>query len=338
LLIIPLSIYSYTKTNQSSFDTRTAINPYLVESYKYYDGILGNNVPIATIMNYTISPDGDDFWDYAFENWLYLGYMGSATDSQYVGRMYADIENLESENGWRKYKVTNKANKIDGKINGSNVMEVGCQTQAEDPFAPTLQFMMFKDSDNKVNDRFNSAENTSIELYAGDFYLNTNLSEYTGQEDFERFDWYECNKPADVKVEWAPYQTDNFTSITVTEDESKYFMPGYGYFYSGSLSSVNKVSSNGWFDVRITVTDTTGNYQKQVISPAFYIAALDGVGEVTEDNVQVYVRDGAIVVSGVENPNIEVYNAAGSRVRTSGLTQGIYVVRVNGTAHKVFVK
>jgi len=141
-----------------------------------------------------------------------------------------------------------------------------------------------------------------------------------------------------VKVEWAPYQTDDFTSITVTEDESKYYMPGYGHFYSGSLSSVNKVSSNGWFDVRITVTDTTGNYQKQVISPAFYIAALDGVGEVTEDNVQVYVRDGAIVVSGVENPNIEVYNAAGSRVRTSGLTQGIYVVRVNGTAHKVFVK
>jgi len=45
------------------------------------------------------------------------------------------------------------------------------KTQAEDPFAPTLQFMMFKDSNNKVNDRFNSAENTSIELYAGDFIL-----------------------------------------------------------------------------------------------------------------------------------------------------------------------
>ena len=57
----------------------------------------------------------------------------------------------------------------------------------------------------------------------------------------------------------------------MTEDPDLFFMPGFGYFYRGSLADVEANSANGWYDLRITVSDAAGNYLTQTLSPAFAI-------------------------------------------------------------------
>ena len=48
-------------------------------------------------------------------------------------------------------------------------------------------------------------------------------------------------------------------------------MPGLGQFYKGSLAAVSGQAYEGWFDLKVQVTDAAGNWQEQVISPAFRI-------------------------------------------------------------------
>ena len=50
-----------------------------------------------------------------------------------------------------------------------------------------------------------------------------------------------------------------------------YQMPGWGYFYRASLAEVTGKATKGWFDVRFKLQDEAGNWQEQVVSPAFRI-------------------------------------------------------------------
>jgi hypothetical protein len=258
----------------------------------------------------------------------YTHKMSVKVDNEEVLNSYSDINNFFNNgtpSGKYDITITNDNGKVDD-MTAHTEAHISYTTSLTDHEAPSLHYLQFRDKSDNVCDRFDSSADGVIELYAGDYTFNSSR-------------YYTCVPVENMKVEWAPYQSNEYTEMTVEEVPELFCMPGFGAFYRGSLSSVNKMSSNGWFDLRVTLSDAAGNYQEQVISPAFKVNALDAVSEVSTDgDIQVYVRDGAIVVSGVENPNIEVYNAAGSRVRTSGLTQGIYVVRVNGTAHKVFVK
>lgn len=66
---------------------------------------------------------------------------------------------------------------------------------------------------------------------------------------------------------------------------------------------------------------------------------MTGIGSVAAEKAaaNVYGADGAIVVDG-EYSNVQVYTISGQQVgRTSGLAAGIYVVTVDGVAHKVSV-
>ena len=99
-------------------------------------------------------------------------------------------------------------------------------------------------------------------------------------------------------------------------------MPEMGNFFHGSLEGVTGQAYEGWFDLKVKVTDAAGNLQEQVISPAFRIdnLAYSNVATVGSDNAREVAR----------------YNLAGQRV--DGDAKGVVIVKMSdGTARKVIL-
>ncbi len=97
-------------------------------------------------------------------------------------------------------------------------------------------------------------------------------------------------------------------------------MPGWGYFYRGSLAGVTGQAEKGWFDLKIRLVDEAGNWQEQVVSPAFRIddLAYSSVANIGDGNAREVAR----------------YNLAGQRVDASH--KGVTIIRMSdGTARKV---
>ncbi|MDD6474051.1 MAG: T9SS type A sorting domain-containing protein, partial [Sodaliphilus pleomorphus] len=147
----------------------------------------------------------------------------------------------------------------------------------------------------------------------------------------------EVSAPASVKVEYAPYGTSDFFNLPVEQVPEYYYMPGLGYYYRGSLETVNAASPNGWFDLRITLTDSVGNMQRQVISPAFKISSLTGVRDVALQNgVSIYAVQSMIYINGIDNPSVDIYDLSGRHMISTngnhvdaGLAPGIYIVKAS---------
>ena len=184
--------------------------------------------------------------------------------------------------------------------------------------------LIFKNTAGAITDRFDKAEDGIIEFSAGDFnWVNTG----------EKF-YYTCSE-ADIKVECAPYGTGSFTKIDVEEIPENYYMPGFGYFYRGSLANVTEPSENGWYDLRFTLTDKAGNEMVQRISPAFRIDANVGVTSPSIDGVRVWTANGIVTAAGEGITGMELYTPDGKLIaKANGATldangyRGIAIVRV----------
>ena len=98
-------------------------------------------------------------------------------------------------------------------------------------------------------------------------------------------------------------------------------LPFYGHYFEGSLVEEKSSSSNGWYDIRITLTDESGNSQTQTISPAFRVEhAQSSMATVGSSNAHEVAR----------------YNLAGQRVDADAT--GVVIVRMSdGTARKVIL-
>ncbi len=99
-------------------------------------------------------------------------------------------------------------------------------------------------------------------------------------------------------------------------------MPCFGHFYRGSLAGVTGQALKGWFDLKVKLTDAAGNWQEQVISPAFRIdQPYTGISDINSENAHEVAR----------------YNLAGQRVDAN--SPGVVIVRYSdGTARKMIVK
>lgn len=192
---------------------------------------------------------------------------------------------------------------VDETITGYNHTTITVDERNEDLCTPTPQMLIFKNTAGAITDRFDKAEDGVIEFSAGDFnYFN----------DGDR-NGFTCDE-ADVKVEYAPYGEDSFEPIEVEEIPENYYMPGFGYFYRGSLKDVAQKSSNGWFDVRFTLTDKAGNRMVQRVSPAFRIDANVGVAAVEANGLRIKSDEGRVTVSGDGIESVELYSADGRMV------------------------
>lgn len=187
--------------------------------------------------------------------------------------------------------ITSRNFKVDGIEGGNDVVCVVDQNK-DDHFNPSLTALQFRGADGKVTNRFENAADATMAIMCGDF------NQVIDQESEYKSFWFEYDD-CDVTVECAPNGTEDFTAIEMTKDDSKFYVPGFGAYYSANLSAVTAESSNGWYDLRVTVKDEAGNYQQQTFGPAFYIGAVPSgiTGVKTGNGVEVarYTIDGRAI-------------------------------------------
>ena len=308
-------------------------------------GTYGNSCPINVFMaqNYY---DSDYFnWKVSYLSPCYIGRLGEIRMSDYQAlQMSLKYNGEEVENdynqlsnvlaSWAENKqpegevdltLTNGNVEVDG-LAGRNVTRVVFDQRKEDWTAPTLQMLHFKGTDGKITDRFNTPADGVLEFCGGDFNFHF--------EDRFRFD---C-KEQTVAVSYSPYGQDAWTALPVEEVPELYRMPGFGYFYRGSLAAVSVESDNHWYDLKITLTDASGNLQEQTISPAFRIDNVTGIAEAEQTQLDVRQDGDRLSVSGTPAASLDLYAADGTLVaqeadavarpvRTDRLAPGIYVAK-----------
>ncbi|MBQ9219336.1 MAG: hypothetical protein IJ160_14340 [Muribaculaceae bacterium] len=209
--------------------------------------------------------------------------------------------------------LTNENVDVDG-IPGKNLSQIYIDLAREDKAPPTLTMLHFRDNEGLVTDRFATSDIGNIELSAEDIYL-------TWKQDID-LTFYQINSAITVEVSYSPYGEDNWNEIAVEENPSLFFLPEMGNFFHGSLEGVTGQAYEGWFDLKVKVTDAAGNWQEQVISPAFRIdeLAYSGIATPLGDNAREVAR----------------YNLAGQRVDSDA--KGVVIVRMSdGTARKILV-
>ena len=215
---------------------------------------------------------------------------------------------MEHKKGQLDIDLVNTNVEVDG-LAGQNRTHVFYDWTQEDWTAPTLQMLWFRDNDGIIIDRFASGDEGVLEFAGGDFNFHQT----------DRF-WFDC-QPQTVEVSYSPYSAESWEPFAVEEVPENFFMPGFGYFYRGELSQVEGNSEKGWFDLKIRLTDAAGNWQEQVISPAFRIdnLAYSGIAEPrASDNAREVAR----------------YNLAGQRI--DGDAKGVVIVKMSdGTARKI---
>ena len=224
-------------------------------------------------------------------------------------------------------EITMKNVLIDGEIPGCNTAVIKWNANKGNGFAPTFTSLQFRDTDDKVADRFQKSADGVIEFTVTDFSV-----EYNDVAQIVHFPIHEVES---VKAEYAPHNSNDFLPLDIAEVPELFYSPGYGYFFRGSLASVDRPSIDGWFDLRLTATNAVGASIQQVISPAFHIEERTGVSSINADSDLFYTIDGRNITLG---KNARIYNMDGRLCSPAGLAPGLYIIS-NGTAsEKVVIK
>ena len=200
---------------------------------------------------------------------------------------------------------------VDG-LTGCNTMEVHFDQTQEDAIAPTMRMLQLRSTEDMVTNRFAQADEGLLQFACGDFDYHYNNESHFG--------WFDCDEAPTVEVSYAPYGEDNWNELEVEEIPELFFLPGFGNFFRGSLAGVTGEALNGWFDLKIKLTDAAGNWQEQVLSPAFRIddLAYSSVANIGSDNAHEVAR----------------YSIDGKRVDASH--RGVTIIKMSdGTARKV---
>lgn len=219
------------------------------------------------------------------------------------------------------------------KINIGENTEIDCvnhtelyfNTDKDDNTPPTVRMMQMRNSNNEITERFAEAAEATLYLAAADYMF-----------DFDMTTFSTWNVPLDVNVsvEYAPNGTESFKPLEATEMPEMFSEYGLGHVYSIPLSAVSEKSTNGWFDLRVKVTDEAGNYQQQVISPAFMVAALSGTALIGEEAPHIYTEGNNIIAP----DDALVFTANGMLSQRTGLQPGVYIVRTPAAVRKVVIR
>lgn len=282
-------------------------------------GIYNDNCPINAFMvkNYIKKKLVSELSSYYIGRYGELRWGDKPIEVQtlkYNGEIVEDIESWQSNTiGVYDRTYTNTNVVVDG-LPGKNETVIHYDLSQDDNMPPSIEMLLFKKNDGIIIDRFAAPEDGTIEFTAGDFNYVPN---------WERFFYYFDCQPVEVTVEYAPYGTENWNELAVEEMPELFQMPGWGYFYRGSLAGVTGQAEKGWFDLKIRLVDEAGNWQEQVVSPAFRIdnLAYSSVANIGDGNAHEVVR----------------YSIDGKRVDASH--HGVTIIRMSdGTAKKVLVK
>lgn len=286
-------------------------------------------------------------YDYGFANQMFqISYKGMYGEERNIDCLPAEIHFLrDGEELWSDYRdlqdfrysdlscenirstvdftIINRNLKVDG-LDACNESHLVYDERKADYTPPTLTYLSYRNKDGVITNRFSDAEEGEIVMYAEDYFPKENEDGYT---------YYFGTEPASVKVEYAVYGGGEWKELPVVNDASKTFNPGFGHYYSGSLADVKDKNGNGWFDLRISLADGSGNSVVQRISPAFRIDALNSVEDISVDS-DIYVEGNTVIAPS----GAQVFATSGVRTGSENLSSGVYVVRHGNKAVKVIVK
>lgn len=274
--------------------------------------VIGSTVPINALL---VQNGGNLYGQWGSEGLrpFYVGRMGeirlgdvplAEIAATFNGETIEDITAWEGlEDGVYQVTYTSTNCEVDG-LQGKNVTTITYDQSQDDATPPTITMLQFKNQEGIVTERFEKAEDATMVFTAVDF----NQPEISAWN--EPFDH---DQPAEIKVEYAPYDSEEWVELPLDPNPTREAVHGWGYVYTLPLSEVDAPTSSGWFALRFTFADETGNRHEQVVSPAFRIAELI-------DNT------GIERVDAQSNADMSVYDLQGRQVRTlSGLTPGIYI-------------
>ena len=316
----------------------------------------GNTSPFMTYTTMTNQVSGKDFdTPYGFFlDPLWVGLCGEQREADHYkmtftatvdkDTVYKNFDSFQfgvmswgsDENNKGKRMVIhcdNRNVKVDT-IVGHSHSEIGFSVLTPDVCPPSLQMVQLRNQSNKITNRFEHLADVTINMSGGDFNF------VIGTQHF-------VFAPATWKVEVAPYNTENWSELAATEMPEYFRLPAHGSFYRATMAGKDLKSDNGWFKLRVTITDATGNYTKQTFGPAFYAAdAVNAVGTVDADNFSLMINGDLISTNNGSEATFNIYgtdgklhlSTTGTNVDASALPAGIYVVKAVSAAGVATVK
>ncbi|MBR0493008.1 MAG: hypothetical protein IJJ83_04535 [Muribaculaceae bacterium] len=201
---------------------------------------------------------------------------------------------------------------VDG-MQGRNLTTVVFDETKEDHCAPTMTMLQMRDGNNCITDHFETAQDGKVTFSCGDFKQQDFMQQGINNH------WFDCELP-NVEVSFAPYGQNEWQRLNITEDANAFSMPYFGHVFNAEISSIN---SDGWYDLKFKLTDHAGNWQEQIVSPAFLIG----------NNTPACVDE----VTGSEATEVARYTIDGRAI--SAPQAGVNIVKMSdGTVKKVLVK
>ena len=193
-----------------------------------------------------------------------------------------------------------------------------------------MTMLQLKNAAGMLTNRFSSEMDANLDFSCGDF-------NFTFEEEDPNQCWYEY-ADAEVCVSYSVNGQNEWRALPVVEKPELMYLPGFGKHCQADLSTINISSPNKWYDLKFLFTDLFGNTMQQIISPAFRIDKMSSIEPVLDASAAEvrFQRDGSqLIVSGMENPLIELYSMTGRPVLRalsnvidiSSLEDGIYLVK-----------
>lgn len=227
------------------------------------------------------------------------------------------------------YKLDNanhRAETADGAtIAGGNKAEIYLNTNNADYMPPTLRMLQIRNQEGIPTNIFSKAGDATLWLAASDYEM---------MADFDTYEVWQEMRDATVTLEFAPYGTGWYEPLTIAEAPAMPAINSLGRIYTANLGEIARSSETGWFDLRVTVTDEAGNYQRQEISPALRIDELTGIAAVSGEREDIRVEGRDIVAP----EDARVYTTAGIETRRTSLMPGVYIVSTPRSSRRVIIR
>lgn len=308
-------------------------------------GVYGNSVPMTSfcpVMTYKNTPQG-------FAPIFGFSFIGMNGEVRRIDGEVAQLEvkyggetvcnSLKESAGWcwkwfadgahrgvYDINLTND-NVMLGNIRGVNTTDIHFDLANDDnPLPPLLQWMQYRNSEGTVTPMLDKAVGSKLLFSAGIFDFNVD-------EAWQM--WFTCREePVNVKVEYALHGADTFKELPVDVIADKFFTPGFGHQYEVALDPISEQSYLGWFDLRVSLSDNSGNTMTQLFEPAFNIAELAGL-ETIGSHAETVGLDGRNIIAPAGSL---VYDMSGRLVDGRDLAPGVYVVAAPASMTKVVVR
>lgn len=155
---------------------------------------------------------------------------------------------------------------------GLNRTHIHFNDKCDDVCAPTVQMLQTADREGNITDTFASSADGRMYIYGGDF-----TPHYNARANREYFTVSKCA----VAVEYAISGSDEWTELECHETKERFLMPGWGYCWKVDMSAISNPGADTTYDLRVTLSDDAGNYQKQILTPVFKILGTTGVRNVS---------------------------------------------------------